>query len=136
MHIQNKYKVVVIEDDPMWLIFIESILFDSDYKIVGSANNIDDAKSIINTLNPDLLICDIRLNDSLVFPLFECSSFNSFPVVFMTSSIDLENLSKTQLIPQNALLLKPFHQFTLLSTLCLFCIKHELTPKKQNKSLV
>ena len=52
-------KVLIIEDDPTWSIFVESIISESNYELVGIANTMTKAKVMIEGFNPDILISEI-----------------------------------------------------------------------------
>lgn len=129
----KKIKVLIIEDDPVWSLFVESIISESSYELIGSANTLLKAKAIIDGLAPDIIISDIRVNDSTVFSLFSNEEYKKIPVVFMTNYLEQDVFNFSATIPKSTFLAKPFHQFTLLSTLDLLIKKYPIEQKESEK---
>jgi DNA-binding LytR/AlgR family response regulator len=130
-----KPKILVIEDNPTWSTFIESIIFDSIYELVGSANTLAKAKAMIEGFKPDIIISDILIQDTTIFKLINETKIINVPIVLMTNHLDGEYYDLTLDIPKSTFLAKPFHKFTLLSTLDLLLNKFPIIIPEQEKYL-
>lgn len=113
----RKIKVLVIEDDPTWALYIESIIYDSSYELVGSANSVDKAVAMIEGLKPDLIIADIKIQNNTVFDILKNDRYHHLTVLFMTSYLEPEYFNLTMKRPKSSFLVKPFHKYSLLSAL-------------------
>lgn len=127
----RKIKVLIIEDDLVHSIFVESIITDSKYELIGSPNTIEKAQAMIVGYKPDLLIADVVLHDFTIFKLFEESSIASIPTLFMTGHLEGEYFNLARNIPHSTFIAKPFHKFTLISALDLLISKYPI--KDNNK---
>lgn len=112
----RKIKILIIEDDPTWSVFIESIFHESDFQVVGFANTFTKAEAMFEGLNPDILICDIMIDNQKIFKFLDEPKYRNFPIIFMTSHAEENNFDISQNYPKSIFLAKPFHKFTLLST--------------------
>lgn len=128
----RKIKVLVIEDDPTWALFIESAISGSVYELVGSANTIEKAKAMIDGFAPDLIISDIKVQDSTIFDLLKIEKYNNYTMLFMTSHLEGEFYDLTHETPKSTYLAKPFHKFTLLSALELLLSKYPIQDSKSS----
>jgi two-component system, response regulator PdtaR len=54
-------RVAIVEDDAPMAQFLEGTLEDAGYEIVGMAETVDDAVSLIGWQRPDLALLDVRL---------------------------------------------------------------------------
>jgi DNA-binding LytR/AlgR family response regulator len=119
-------KVLIIEDDPTWSIFVESIISESKYELVGTANTMTKAKAMIEGFNPDILISEIRIQNVIVFDFLDTEKYLGVPIIFMAHQMDDRFYELSQTIPKTTYLTKPFHKFTLLSTLDLLLSKYHV----------
>lgn len=119
-------KVLIIEDDPTWSIFVESIISESNYELVGTANTMNKAKVMIERFNPDILISEIRIQNVIVFDFLDTEKYWGVPIIFMAHQMDDRFYELSQTIPKTTYLTKPFQKFTLLSTLALLLSKYSV----------
>ena len=133
MNKNRKIKILIIEDDLVYSIFVESIILESKYELVGSANTLEKAKAMIDGCKPDLLITDIVLQDSTIFKLIEEDNLKNIPILFMTSHLEGEYYNTSLGVHQSTFIAKPFHKFTLISTLDLLISKYPIKDDKINK---
>jgi DNA-binding LytR/AlgR family response regulator len=125
MNISNeKIRILILEDDPTWAYYVESFFESTNFHSIGIANTLVKAKGMIDGLKPDLIIADINLYDGQVFDLLASEDYNSTPKIFMTSQIDEESYLETIKIPKSTYIGKPFHKFSLLSSLELLISKY------------
>lgn len=112
-----KRNLLIIEDDALWALKIEMMLESSNYSVLGVADTIEYAQEMIESLNPELIIADIKIQNSLIFTLITKDSYNKIPVIFMSAYHDEDIYQQSLEIKNSAFLVKPFHRLTLLSTL-------------------
>lgn len=129
----KKAKVLIIEDDPIWSIFVESIIAESNYQLIGSANTLVKAKAMIDGLEPDVLISDIRIQDSTIFHFLSNNAYANIPVIFMTNHLEGEMYHSALNFTKSTYLAKPFHKYTLLATLDLLLSKYPIERKESDQ---
>lgn len=129
----RKIKILIIEDDLAYSIFVESIILDSKYELVGSANTLEKAKAMIDGCKPDILITDIELQDSTIFKLLEENDIRNISILFMTSHLEGEYYNIAHDVSQSTFIAKPFHKFTLIATLDLLISKYPVKDDEANK---
>jgi two-component system LytT family response regulator len=82
-----KIKVVLVDDLPDFLTVLTIMLKELNYDIdiIGTANNMDEAVSLIKINKPDIVFMDIQMGKHSGFEILnECKNFFNF-VVFTTS---------------------------------------------------
>lgn len=121
-----RVKILIIEDDPAWSLFVESIIDESDYELVGSANTLIKAKALIEGYRPHVIIGNIRIQNSTIFELWDEGNKYEFSTIFMSSHLDNEFFLLSKQFPKSTYLVKPFHKFSLLSTLDLLLSKYPI----------
>jgi two-component system, LytTR family, response regulator LytT len=80
-------KIVIVEDEPLALQRIKSIISDNkiSWEVVGTAQSIKELVAIFESeLDFDLMICDIHLADGLSFKAFRGRNID-FPIIFITA---------------------------------------------------
>lgn len=82
-----KLNCIIIDDEESGRTVIRRILqtTDAPCTIVGEADNVDDARRVINETNPDLVFLDIRLRDRSAFEILDGTQVRSFDVIFVTA---------------------------------------------------
>ena len=114
----RKTKILIIEDDILWSVFIESIFDDNNcFELLDTVVTLNHIKEIIDKNQPDLLLCEVSIGDSSVFTLFEDDRYCDIPKIFMTNHLDSDTYHTARLIRNSIFLAKPFHKFTLLSSI-------------------
>ena len=126
----KQVKVLIIEDDPIWSIFVESIIAESNYKLVGCASTLAKAKAIIDGLEPDVLISDIRIQYTTIFSFLSEGDYSNIPILLMTNHLEDDVYESAINVPKSTYLAKPFHKFTLLSTLDLLLSKYPIEKRE------
>ncbi len=124
----RKTKILIIEDDILWSVFIESIFDGNDcFELLNSAVTLNHIEEIIDKSEPDLLLCDISIGNSSVFTLFEDDRYSDIPKIFMTNHLESDIFSTSCLISKSIFLAKPFHKFTLLSSIDILLKQYPIT---------
>jgi two-component system LytT family response regulator len=110
-------EILILEDDYIWQNKIESMINNySNFKIVGFAENIQKGIQMINHLDPDIILADIHLGTENVLD-YLIQTFKQKPIVFITNSLEKENFENVITFPMAHFLMKPFHEFTLITIL-------------------
>jgi DNA-binding LytR/AlgR family response regulator len=140
----NTKKIVVVEDDQVFQNKIDTMLEDSEFKIMERFDDAISAEEYINSKPIDLLLSEVYLDKKpLGGYLIKKISKTGIPIVCMTSSVD-DKIYKEIIEYVSGYLVKPFHKITLLSLLRktiinydknkLFNPKHESFLMLSNKS--
>ncbi len=111
----NRYKIMVIEDDPVILGELRALLEGNGYVTAGA----EDFSSVIETVKkekPHLILLDIKLPGESGFTL--CSKiriFSDAPIIFVTGcSTDMDELNSIML-GGDAFITKPYNSAILLA---------------------
>lgn len=82
------YKTIIVEDEyrlrEALSIMLEMVAGDT-VQIIGYAESVQEAKKIIERLQPDLVFMDIMLKDGTGFDVLQQISFDSFNLIFTTA---------------------------------------------------
>lgn len=91
-------KIVIVEDDFIIRLFIESILSDAGFDVVGVADSFEDAMQILETTIPDLIMMDIGLRgdkDGIETAVIIREKYD-IPIVFVTGNSDINTLTRAK----------------------------------------
>lgn len=121
-------KAIVVDDEYLNRELISKLIIslDVNFKIVGTAENIDMAFELINKFNPDVVFLDVKMPDGNGFDLLKRFDVFNFEVVFVTGFDEYA----IQAFDFNALdyILKPIDIDKLKITL------HRIVQRLSNKS--
>lgn len=134
--INEKVKVLIIEDDTISSIFIESILEYENYEVVGIATDISQVELLIDNLQPDVLICDVNINGEIIFSIFNDNKYIDLPKLFITNNLDYITFNTAQLIDKSTFLAKPIHKYTFLAVLDLLLKQYPISKDVEKFTLV
>ena len=111
-------KILIVEDESIIAIEIESYLTKLGYEIVGIASTADDAytKAIKNEI--DLILMDIYLIKSNgIDAAIKIKNKKNIPIVFLTAHMDEETIEKAIQVNPVAYLTKPFNRQELFAAI-------------------
>lgn len=57
------FRLAIVEDEALIAMLIEAALVDAGFHVVGTADTVKDAITLIDGDRPDLVLCDIKLHD-------------------------------------------------------------------------
>jgi DNA-binding response OmpR family regulator len=79
-------RILVVEDEALISLLIESMLCDMGYKAVDCAHSVQQALALINSTNPpiDAAMLDINIGGTPVFPVAEALAERDIPFAFLT----------------------------------------------------
>jgi DNA-binding NarL/FixJ family response regulator len=115
--------ILIIEDEVLVAKSIEKILVANSYKVLGIATSVKAAKVLLASSKPDLILCDINLNDNKtgIELMSEVALTTNAPFIFISSYADQETLQKANLTSPFSYITKPFNEKQLLTTIaCVF----------------
>lgn len=80
-------KTIVIDDEPNARQVVKNIieLYCSSAEVIGEAENVEKGIKIINELNPDLVLLDIRMPDGTGFDILKKVNHINFHFIFITA---------------------------------------------------
>ncbi|MGB3626523.1 MAG: response regulator [Henriciella sp.] len=84
---RSRVRALIVEDD-IWIAHdLREILERDGHEVVGIATTKDAALALAKESNPDLLVCDVRLEDgsSGIDFVIETQAFRSLPTLFVTA---------------------------------------------------
>ena len=135
----NRDKIVIVEDDEITSLNLNISLQKQGYSIVAVCDNAEQAKTKIATVNPDLVIIDISLdesNDGIELAQYVKEEHN-VPFIYLTSYSDDEIIEKAKLTEPYGYIVKPFDPGSLHATIqmALFRFSQENVRENRVKTL-
>jgi CheY-like chemotaxis protein len=79
-----KHRALVAEDDALILLGLEMILEDSGIEIAGTASTLAEALQLARSVEADVAILDVNLQNELVFPAADLLLERDIPMIFTT----------------------------------------------------
>ncbi len=112
-------KILIIEDEILVAKSIESMLLNSDYFVIGIADNAKQVKRILLSDTPDLILCDINLkNEKTGIQIIEEIELKyDFRTIFISALSDNSTLEKISSISDCYYITKPFNEKQLITTI-------------------
>ena len=110
----NKFKILIVEDDPGSMLTLESAVYKLGYSEILTTDNSESALEIIHKESPDLLLLDIEIKG--VYNGIEVAQkvkHLNIPVIFITGLDDSLVHQEAKATYPYAYLLKPFNILTL-----------------------
>lgn len=119
-------KVLIVEDNPITAQDIEEILIENGIQVVGTARSYQQAVAKANSLLPDILLVDIKLdsNKDGIDAVKTIYQTNFIPAVYLTANSDMEHAKKAFSTSPASFLSKPFNQKDLLNSIELAFSNH------------
>jgi len=108
-------RVLVVEDELLVAIDLESRLEDLGCEIVGTVARAEQAAQVIREENPDAAVLDVRLQDGTSEPVADLLVKRERPFVFVTANHDPESLKAK--FPRTRVLSKPVSDDELAAAL-------------------
>ena len=110
-----KARVMVVEDEALVAMAIESCLKNLGHQVAASAVSGEEAVRKAISLDPDLVLMDIRLKGRIdgIEAASRISQALHIPIVYLTAHSDDETLVRARATEQYGFILKPFDEKTL-----------------------
>jgi PAS domain S-box-containing protein len=124
-------RILVVEDELLFAIDLESNLDSLGYEVVGKVTNGPDAIAYAENLRPDLIMMDIKLEGKLSG--IETSQIIKdtldIPVIFLTAHSDIQTIEQAKLTEPFGFLLKPLRVDEVNSMIKTALHKHQIENK-------
>ena len=116
---EDSIKILIVEDEQIVAVDIESILQRLGYRVVGAAGCGEEACRMAAESVPDLVLMDVRIDGSMdgIETARRIRQTSDVPVVFLTAYTDDETLDRAKEIEPYGYLVKPFAERDLQATI-------------------
>ena len=130
---KQRKKILVVEDDADVIGSVKEGLEFHGYEMIGSAVSGEQALSILEKKNPDLVLMDIQLMGDMdgVETAEHVRSKFKIPVVYLTGLTDNNILDRAKLTDPYGYIVKPFALNELKATIEIALQKHDNQMKKE-----
>ncbi len=119
----NRKTILVVEDEPMLLQNISSILELYGFKTLQATSGFEGMNQAIANM-PDLIVCDVMMEGMSGFEMIEkvrsTPAIQSIPFIFLTAWADVNDKNKGMQAGAQAYLTKPFVAKDLVKTINTF----------------
>lgn len=121
-------KIVVVEDEAVIAENIAVSLRTLGYTVPDPALNYKDAVSVINREQPDLVMLDIRLNDTKdgIDLAQRLNAEFGIPFIFLTANADRATIDRAKVTEPAAYLIKPFTKADLYVSIEIAATRYKL----------
>lgn len=113
-------KIVVIEDEESLRENIFEILEERGFNVYTASNGKDGIK-LVNSILPDLIICDIMMPGLSGYDVKEAISLDEeasiIPFIFLTAKVDMKDIRKGMNLGADDYILKPFKLMDLVKSI-------------------
>jgi len=134
----EEIKVIIIEDEEMWMKNLTTSLDCFGYNVTGTADNFESAVKLLNSEDYDIVLLDINLhnrNSGIELGNLIRKCYNK-PYIFITASSDSHALNEAINAGASAYLSKPVTPSSLIATLQIainnFSTNHSLADNMPN----
>ena len=119
-------RILIVEDEGIVAVDIESRLIAMGYEAAGHADNGDEALALTGERRPDLVLMDIRLQGDMdgIMAADKIRQRFHVPVIFLTSYSERTTVERAKLAEPFGYLLKPFNDDELQSTIEIAIYRH------------
>ena len=131
----DKSKILIVEDEVIVAKDIQISLENLGYEVCGHAVSGQDAISLCETKNPDIVLMDIVLNgplDGIETSEIIRSLFN-LPVIYLTAYSDEATIQKAKITEPFGYIIKPFEERDLKTTIEMALYKYKTDLLLNNK---
>ncbi|WP_297803369.1 response regulator [uncultured Brevundimonas sp.] len=77
-------RVLIVEDESLVAMLLETILEDLECQIVGPAGSVEEGVNVAKAQDIDAALLDVNVAGQYVFPVAECLKERGIPFVFST----------------------------------------------------
>ncbi|MFA7083523.1 MAG: response regulator [Arcobacteraceae bacterium] len=109
------FKVLIIEDEPLIALNLKIILEKKGFEVTGCAANYKDAQELFCANKPDIVLCDIKLenNESGIEIVINLKNINDFQVIYLSSYSNDVMIDKAIQTNPISYITKPFKESDL-----------------------
>ena len=122
----GRARVLVVEDEALIALDLESRLVELGYEVVGIADNRDDAVDLCRRKNPNLVLMDISIRGDMdgIETARDLVEMRDVPVIFLTAYANDSTVERAAEVSPYGYLQKPFHDRTLTATIKVALARH------------
>jgi len=128
-----QHKIIIVEDDEITALNLNMSLQKHGYDVVSVCDNATDAKQLVSTLLPDIVIIDISLqesNDGIELAK-SIKADQNIPFIYLTSYSDDDIISQAKLTEPYGYIVKPFDPGSLHATIQMALFKYEMENERK-----
>lgn len=116
----NRKHVLVVEDEQIIALDLEGCLQGMGYDVSVETTGAG-AVEAVGRLNPDLVLLDIRLEDSIdgIEAAAQIRKTSAMPLIFVTASADLSTVKRAAQVDPSGFIFKPFNEKQLAANVYL-----------------
>ena len=129
----NEKKIIIVEDDEITALNLDISLRKHGYNVIAMCSSADQAKAYISSLNPDIIIVDISLqesNDGIELAKVIRKKFN-IPFIYLTSYSDDDIIEQAKMTEPYGYIVKPFDPGSLHATIQMALFKYEVENERK-----
>jgi DNA-binding response OmpR family regulator len=129
--VNETIKILIVEDETIVALDIKGVVKKLGYDVTNCVTNYDDAiKSVIED-EPDIILMDINLKNSLdgIQTVQDIKKIKNIPIIYLTAFYDDETIQRAIETNPVGYLIKPFKKAELKSTILLAIYKIEKSIK-------
>lgn len=128
----NKGNILIVEDDLLSATILKKHLVKNDYTVIAIANNADDAIRFVEKGQPDLILMDIFLKDSIdgieIANLIRKQI--DIPIIYLTADSSEETIARAKITDAFSYLVKPVNAKLLITNVELALRRQHLYNKQ------
>jgi len=111
--------VIIVEDNIVIQLFLEQIILDLGYTLIGICDNCEDTIALIDNSQPDFILMDVGIcGDKDGIDTTEIINEKyQIPVIFLTGNSDSKTLQRIKEVNPFHILKKPIEQIALVNEL-------------------
>ena len=127
-------RLLIVEDEAIVAMDIESKLEDSGYSVIGVAQCGEDAVQMAYEKSPDLILMDINLQGDMdgVAAAKHIRERRTIPVVFLTAMGDKDTLQRAKITEPLGYVLKPFNERDLYAAIEVALHRYRMEVKRDS----
>ena len=129
------YNIFVLEDEVLVSLEIQGRLQSMGYNVCGSASSGEKALEVLEQVQPDLALIDIRLKGEMtgIDVAKKLREKQQIPYLFLTSHSDKATLEKAKMAYPFGYLLKPVDEYALHTNIEITMIRHKMEQKLKER---
>lgn len=115
----KKYKILIVEDQPITAMDIKQTITNLGYEVIGIAKSYESAIQKFEEKMPDLVIMDICLEGDIdgIDTVKQLYKIKKIPVIYLTAFTDDETIDRAVQTNPSSYEIKPFNRASLNSSI-------------------
>lgn len=103
-------KILIVEDDMIISLVVENMVKELGYQVVGKTDSGEEAIELSLSLNPDIILMDIRLKGEMdgIEAVKKINEQAHISVIYLTGNSDRQSYERVQRTSFTDMIVKPF----------------------------